>query len=88
MDSLERAWSPRTYAIATDIAKYYALGGDAAGAAKWLERSRNIQNWLLPSAIFDRVRDAPEFRQAIERMDQWHRAEFDLARWRQPRPQD
>jgi serine/threonine-protein kinase len=88
MDSLERAWRPRTYAIATDIAKYHALGGDAAGAAKWLERSRNIQNWLLPSAIFDRVRDAPEFRQAIERMDQWHRAEFDLARWRQPRPQD
>jgi hypothetical protein len=51
-------------------------------------RSRNIQNWLLPSAIFDRVRDATEFHQSIDRMDQWHRTEFDLARWRQPRPQD
>jgi TolB-like protein len=88
MDSVERAWSPRTYAIATDIAKYYALGGDAAGAAEWYERSRNIQNWLLPSAIFDRVRDASEFRQAIDRMDQRHRAEFAQARWRRPRPQD
>jgi hypothetical protein len=34
------------------------------------------------------VRDAPEFHQSIERMEQWHRTEFDLARWRQPRPQD
>jgi serine/threonine-protein kinase len=87
MDSLERAWSPRSY-IATDIFKYYALGGDAAGAAKWYERSRSIQNWLLPSAIFDPVRDAPEFRQALARIDEWNRAEFDRARWRRPRPQD
>ena len=85
MDSLERAWSPRSY-IATDIAKYYALGGDGPAAAKWYERSRSIQNWLIPSAIFDPVRDAPEFRQALARVDQWHRVEFDRARWRQPRP--
>jgi hypothetical protein len=56
MDSVERAWTPRTYAIATDIAKYYALVGDAATAAKWYERSRGIQGWYLPSAVYDPVR--------------------------------
>ncbi len=84
MDSLERGWTPRTYAIATDIAKYYALAGDATAAAKWYERSQDIQNWLLPSAVYDSVRKSPEFRQALARMEQRHREEFDLARWRQP----
>jgi hypothetical protein len=68
IDSVERAWTPRTYAIATDIAKYYALAGDAAAAARWYERSRDIQNWLLPSEVFDSVRNAPEFRHALARM--------------------
>jgi TolB-like protein len=84
MDSVERAWTPRTYHIAADIAKYYALAGDAVAAAKWYERGHDIQNWFLPSEVYDRVRDMPEFRRALARLEERHRKAFDLARWRRP----
>jgi hypothetical protein len=84
MDSVEAAWTPRTYAIATDIARYYALAGDGAVAARWYERSRGIYTWVIRSQAFDPVRDAPEFHQALARMEARHRAEFDAARWRRP----
>jgi hypothetical protein len=57
-----------------ELAGYYAWVGDAANAVAWLERSAAhspvLQRWMLASAIFDRVRDDPVFRQGMGRVEE------------------
>lgn len=57
---------------AQDLASYYAFAGDAAGAARWVERAYDrspvgVDERLLGSALFDPVRDDPTYSQALAR---------------------
>jgi tetratricopeptide (TPR) repeat protein len=54
-----------------DLAAYHAWRGDAAEAARWLERSVAhspvLHDWQLESGLFDRVWQVPAFQQALGR---------------------
>jgi serine/threonine-protein kinase len=56
-----------------DLASFYARAGDAAEALGWLERAyqlspSGVETWVLESALFDPVRNDPQFRTGIERV--------------------
>ncbi|UCD25410.1 MAG: hypothetical protein JSW51_05710, partial [Gemmatimonadota bacterium] len=56
-----------------DLATYYALVGDAPAAAAWAERAyrlspSGIESMVLQSALFDGVRQNPDFREAVSRI--------------------
>ena len=57
--------------LAQDLASYYGMIGDAANATKWLRSAfelspSGVDTRILGSALFDPVRDAPQFAEAVD----------------------
>jgi serine/threonine-protein kinase len=56
-----------------DLASYYAYAGDVGETLLWMERAyelspSGVETWVLESALFDPVRDDPQFVAALNRM--------------------
>jgi serine/threonine protein kinase/tetratricopeptide (TPR) repeat protein len=57
--------------IAQDLASYYGMTGDPSSATRWLRFAfdlspAGVDTRILGSALFDPVRDAPEFADAVD----------------------
>ncbi|HYC32626.1 MAG TPA: hypothetical protein VEB59_10100, partial [Gemmatimonadales bacterium] len=79
-----RGGSYRSVAQFADLAAYRARRGDVAGAIEWLAEGAKISPmlyyWHLDSGLFDRVRNQPEFRAGIRRVEESIRARMDEER--------
>lgn len=75
IDSLSRSFASgeRTADVAASLAIYYAWEGNAPASLQWLERAfalapNGVDVRVVQSAVFDRVRDDPDFRTGLERI--------------------